>query len=151
MPDTVLMTDPTAHTTVRTLDRRLSVAPMRDWTTRDYRFLARLITRHTLLYTEMVVAQAILHGDRDRFLSFNDEEHPVALQLGGSDPQQLAEAARIGGDCRRWSRRCAPQAPKKLGFSLVFSLNPCWSNPPPLLKPGFSAGRGGGVLLRKAV
>ncbi len=81
-----------------TLDRRLSVAPMMDWTTRDYRFLARLITRHTLLYTEMVVAQAILHGDRDRFLSFNDEEHPVALQLGGSDPQQLAEAARIAGD-----------------------------------------------------
>ena len=98
VPDTVLMTDPTAHTTARTLDRRLSVAPMMDWTTRDYRFLARLITRHTLLYTEMVVAQAILHGDRDRFLSFNNEEHPVALQLGGSDPQQLAEASRIAGD-----------------------------------------------------
>lgn len=77
------------------LDRRLSVAPMMDWTTRDYRFLARLITRHTLLYTEMVVAQAILRGDRDRFLAFNDEEHPVALQLGGCEPQDLAEAARI--------------------------------------------------------
>ena len=76
-------------------DRRLSVAPMMDWTTRDYRFLARLITRHTLLYTEMVVAQAILRGDRDRFLAFNDEEHPVALQLGGGEPQDLAEAARI--------------------------------------------------------
>ncbi|KZX84791.1 tRNA dihydrouridine synthase DusA, partial [Alcanivorax sp. HI0011] len=68
---------------------------MMDWTTRDYRFLARLITRHTLLYTEMVVAQAILRGDRERFLAFNDEEHPVALQLGGSEPQDLAEAARI--------------------------------------------------------
>lgn len=77
------------------LDRRLSVAPMMDWTTRDYRYLARLITRHTLLYTEMVVAQAIIHGDRDRFLAFNEEEHPVALQLGGCDPHQLAEAARI--------------------------------------------------------
>jgi len=81
-----------------TLDRRLSVAPMMDWTTRDYRFLARLITRHTLLYTEMVVAQAILHGDRDRFLDFNNEEHPIALQLGGSDPHQLAQATRIAGD-----------------------------------------------------
>jgi len=68
---------------------------MMDWTTRDYRFLARLITRHTLLYTEMVVAQAILRGDRERFLAFNDEEHPVALQLGGCEPQDLAEAARI--------------------------------------------------------
>ena len=78
-------------------DRRLSVAPMMEWTTRDYRFLARLIPRHTLLYTEMVVAQAILRGDRDRFLAFNDEEHPVALQLGGCEPQDLAEAARIAG------------------------------------------------------
>lgn len=81
-----------------TPDRTLSIAPMMDWTTRDFRFLARLITRHTLLYTEMVVAQAILFGDRDRFLTYNREEHPVALQLGGSDPAQLAEAARIGAD-----------------------------------------------------
>ncbi|MED5389224.1 MAG: tRNA dihydrouridine(20/20a) synthase DusA [Pseudomonadota bacterium] len=90
------MTDTqTTSSPVAPLDRRLSVAPMMDWTTRDYRYLARLITRHTLLYTEMVVAQAILRGDRDRFLAFNDEEHPLALQLGGSDPQELAEAARI--------------------------------------------------------
>ena len=90
MNDSLIQTAPSLQP-----DRRLSVAPMMDWTTRDYRFLARLITRHTLLYTEMVVAQAILRGDRERFLAFNDEEHPVALQLGGSEPQDLAEAARI--------------------------------------------------------
>ncbi|MGB2247571.1 MAG: tRNA dihydrouridine(20/20a) synthase DusA [Alcanivorax sediminis] len=88
------MTD-APSSSIKPLDRRLSVAPMMEWTTRDYRYLARLITRHTLLYTEMVVAQAILRGDRDRFLAFNDEEHPVALQLGGCDPKDLAEAARI--------------------------------------------------------
>ncbi len=90
MNDTLTTTTP-----LQQPDRRLSVAPMMDWTTRDYRFLARLITRHTLLYTEMVVAQAILRGDRERFLAFNDEEHPVALQLGGGEPRDLAEAARI--------------------------------------------------------
>ena len=90
MNDTLTTTTP-----LQQPDRRLSVAPMMDWTTRDYRFLARLITRHTLLYTEMVVAQAILRGDRERFLAFNVEEHPVALQLGGGEPQDLAEAARI--------------------------------------------------------
>ena len=79
-------------------DRRLSVAPMMDYTTRDYRYLARLISRHTLLYTEMVVAQAVIHGDRERLLGFDDTEHPVAVQLGGSDPAQLAEAARICAD-----------------------------------------------------
>lgn len=78
---------------------RLSIAPMMDWTDRHDRFFLRLISRNALLYTEMVTAAAILHGDRQRLLSFNKpEEHPVALQLGGSDPQQLAEAARIGTD-----------------------------------------------------
>lgn len=76
-------------------DRRLSVAPMMDWTTRDYRYLARLISRHTLLYTEMVTAHALVNGDPERLLAFNTPEHPVALQLGGSDPQLLAEACRI--------------------------------------------------------
>lgn len=71
---------------------------MMDWTTRDFRFLARLISRHTLLYTEMVVAQAAIHGDRDRLLGFHDSEHPVAIQLGGSDPALLAEAASIAAD-----------------------------------------------------
>lgn len=77
------------------IDRRLSIAPMMDWTTRDFRYLLRLITRHTLLYTEMVVAQAVIHGDRDKLLGFDAAEHPLALQLGGSDPALLAEASRI--------------------------------------------------------
>lgn len=80
------------------LARRLSVAPMMEWTTRDFRYLVRLLTRHTLLYTEMVTAHAVIHGARDYLLGFDAAEHPVALQLGGSDPAQLAEAARIGAD-----------------------------------------------------
>jgi len=77
---------------------RLSVAPMMDWTDRHCRYFHRLMTRHALLYTEMVTAPALIHGDRDRLLAFDPSEHPVALQLGGSDPAQLAQAARIGAD-----------------------------------------------------
>ncbi len=74
----------------------LSVAPMMDWTDRNCRFFHRQISRRTLLYTEMLTTGAVLHGDRERLLGFSPAEHPVALQLGGSDPAQLAEAARIG-------------------------------------------------------
>jgi len=74
----------------------LSVAPMMDWTDRNCRFFHRQISRHTLLYTEMLTTGAVLHGDRERLLGFSPAEHPVALQLGGSDPAQLAQAARIG-------------------------------------------------------
>jgi len=77
---------------------RFSVAPMMDWTDRHCRYFHRLMTRQTLLYTEMVTAPALIHGDRDRLLAFEPSEHPVALQLGGSDPAQLAQAARIGAD-----------------------------------------------------
>jgi tRNA-dihydrouridine synthase A len=77
---------------------RLSVAPMMDWTDRHCRYLHRLMSQHVLLYTEMVTAPAIIHGDRDRLLGFHTAEQPVALQLGGSDPAQLAQAARIGAD-----------------------------------------------------
>ncbi len=80
------------------LDRRLSVAPMMDWTDRHCRYLHRLLSRHTLLYTEMVTAQAVIHGDRERLLGFDAAEHPVALQLGGSEPAALAEAVRIACD-----------------------------------------------------
>jgi tRNA-dihydrouridine synthase A len=73
-----------------------AVAPMMDWTDRHCRFLHRQLTRRALLYTEMVVAEAVIHGDRARLLGFDAVEHPVALQLGGSDPAKLAEAARIG-------------------------------------------------------
>ena len=77
---------------------RLSVAPMMDWTDRHCRYLHRLMSQHALLYTEMVTAPAIIHGDRDRLLGFHAAEQPLALQLGGSDPAQLAQAARIGAD-----------------------------------------------------
>jgi len=76
-------------------DRRLSVAPMMEWTDRHERYFLRLISRHTLLYTEMVTTGAILHGDKHHLLDYNEEEHPLALQLGGSDPAALAQCARI--------------------------------------------------------
>lgn len=80
------------------LDRRLSVAPMMEWTDRHCRRFLRAITRRTLLYTEMVHANAIVKGDAARHLAFDAAEHPVALQLGGSEPATLAAAARIAAD-----------------------------------------------------
>ena len=77
---------------------RLCVAPMMDWTDRHCRVFHRLLAPHARLYTEMVHAQAVILGDRGRLLGFDPVEHPVALQLGGSDPAQLAQAARIGAD-----------------------------------------------------
>ena len=74
----------------------ISVAPMMDWTDRHCRFFHRRLSRHAVLYTEMVTTGAVLHGDRDRLLGRHAEEHPVVLQLGGSDPADLAEAVRIG-------------------------------------------------------
>ena len=78
--------------------RRFSVAPMMDWTDRHCRVLHRLLSRRALLFTEMVTSAAIMHGDRDRLLGFTEVEQPLALQLGGSDPVELAAAARIGAD-----------------------------------------------------
>ncbi len=72
---------------------RLSVAPMMDWTDRHDRYFLRLITRHARLYTEMITTGALIHGDRDRLLRFDAAEHPVALQVGGSDPDAMAQAA----------------------------------------------------------
>ena len=82
--------------TLANRDKIFSIAPMMDWTDKHCRFFHRLMSERALLYSEMVVADAIIHGDRERLLSFNASEHPVALQLGGSDPIKLAEAARIG-------------------------------------------------------
>jgi tRNA-dihydrouridine synthase A len=79
------------------LDRRLSVAPMMDWTDRHCRYFLRLIARRALLYTEMVPVGAILLGRSERFLGFDPAERPVALQLGGAEPDDLARAAEIGG------------------------------------------------------
>lgn len=79
-------------------DSVLSVAPMMDWTDRHCRYFLRLLTRHSLLYTEMVTAAALTHGDRVRLLQFDAAEHPVALQLGGADPQMMADAAVMGAE-----------------------------------------------------
>ncbi|HVL74161.1 MAG TPA: tRNA dihydrouridine(20/20a) synthase DusA [Beijerinckiaceae bacterium] len=77
---------------------RFSVAPMMDWTDRHCRFFHRILSRRTRLYTEMVTTGAVIHGDRERLLGFSPQEHPVAVQLGGSDPAALAQAARICAD-----------------------------------------------------
>ena len=74
----------------------MSVAPMMDWTDRHCRYLHRLLSRHALLYTEMVTTGALIHGDVERHLRFHAEEHPVALQLGGSEPADLAHCASVG-------------------------------------------------------
>ncbi|QOZ35059.1 tRNA dihydrouridine(20/20a) synthase DusA [Bradyrhizobium sp. CCBAU 53421] len=81
-------------------DYRFSVAPMMDWTDRHCRVFHRLMSRRARLYTEMLTTGAVIHGDRARLLGFDASEHPVALQLGGSDPRDLATAAQIGEDCR---------------------------------------------------
>ena len=73
----------------------ISVAPMMDWTDRHCRYFHRLISPNAVLYTEMVTTGAILHGDRDRFLRFSEQEHPVVLQLGGSSPEELATCAQL--------------------------------------------------------
>ena len=77
---------------------RLSVAPMMDWTDRHCRALHRVLSARALLYTEMLTTGAVIHGDRERLLGYDAFEHPVALQLGGCDPADLAQAARIGED-----------------------------------------------------
>lgn len=94
-------TDSLTHTAssdsmITELDRRFSVAPMMEWTTRDYRVFARCLTKRALLYTEMVTTGALLHGSpRERFVGHDEVEMPLALQLGGSDPAALAECAQI--------------------------------------------------------
>ena len=80
----------------------LSVAPMMDWTDRHCRYFHRLITRHAWLYTEMVTTGALLHGDVPRHLDHDPAEHPLALQIGGSEPHDLAKAAQLG---ERWGYR----------------------------------------------
>lgn len=79
----------------KSMHRQISIAPMMDWTTRHCRYFHRLLAPSVVLYTEMVTANALIHGDADRHLRFDPIEHPVVLQLGGSDPQALAQAVRI--------------------------------------------------------
>jgi len=78
--------------------QKISVAPMLDWTDRHFRYFMRLITKHATLYTEMVAAPALILGDRDKLLQYNTVEHPVELQVGGSDPKQMALCAKMAED-----------------------------------------------------
>ena len=86
------------HNNLKNKDKMFSVAPMMDWTDPYDRYFLRLISKHAWLYSEMVTAEAVIHGDRDKLLGFDAAEHPVALQLGGGDPVKLARAAGIGAD-----------------------------------------------------
>jgi len=80
------------------IDRRFCVAPLLDWTDKHERYFLRLMSKHALLYTEMVTTGALIHGDKERHLAFNKEEHPVALQLGGSEPKAMALCAKMAED-----------------------------------------------------
>ncbi len=80
------------------VSRKFCVAPMMDWTDHHFRYFARLISRHTLLYTEMITTGALIHGDRKRYLKYDPAEHPIAIQLGGSDPKELALCAKMAED-----------------------------------------------------
>ena len=74
----------------------ISIAPMMDYTDRHFRYVMRKMTKKTLLYTEMITTQAIIHGDRHKLLDFSEEEKPVSLQLGGDNEEELGECAKIG-------------------------------------------------------
>ena len=91
------MTDLKQNTDISRLPR-ISVAPMMDWTTKDYRFFARLFNPNVVLYTEMVTTGAIIYGGANRHLDFNQQEHPIVLQLGGSNPQELATCTKMAED-----------------------------------------------------
>lgn len=109
-------------------DHRLSVAPMVDRTDRHFRYLVRQISRKVRLYTEMTVDQAVLRGKAERLLAFHPEEHPIALQLAGSDPKSLAEAARIGQawgyDEVNLNLGCPSEKAQEGGFGACLLLDP---------------------------
>lgn len=88
----------TEKTIDNTKEPRISVAPMMDWTTKDYRYFARLFNPNVVLYTEMVTTGAIIHGDAKRHLDYHQQEHPLVLQLGGSDPKELAQCTKMAED-----------------------------------------------------
>jgi tRNA-dihydrouridine synthase A len=118
---------------------RLSVAPMMDWTDRHCRYFHRLLTKHALLYTEMVTTGALIHGDRPRHLDFNAEEHPVALQLGGSEPADLAACAKLaeqwGYDEVNLNCGCPSERVQRGAFGA------CLMNEPALVADGVKAMR----------
>ncbi len=107
---------------------RYSVAPMMDWTDRHCRFLHRLMSQRCLLHTEMIAAPAVVRGDTARLLSYSSEEHPVALQLGGSDPAELADAARVaidfGYDEINFNVGCPSDRVKDSCFGVILMARP---------------------------
>jgi tRNA-dihydrouridine synthase A len=121
------------------LDRRISVAPMMDWTDRHCRYFLRGFSRQVLLYTEMINAAAILRGDRGRLLAFDPEEHPLALQLGGSDPLTLAAAARVGEEAGYDEINLNCGCPSERVASGTFGA--CLMNAPALVAEGVAAMR----------
>lgn len=106
----------------------LSVAPMMEYTDRHYRYFMRQITRHTLLYTEMITSGAIIHGHRDHLLDFDPAEHPIALQLGGDDPDELRESVRIavkyGYDEYNLNVGCPSDRVQNKNFGAALMKNP---------------------------
>ena len=113
---------------VRFPERRISVAPMMDWTDRHCRYLHRLYAPHALLYTEMIVSAAVVRGNAMRLLEYDPREHPVALQLGGCDPEELARAARIGAvagyDEINLNVGCPSERVKSGSFGACLMLSP---------------------------
>ena len=97
----------------------LSIAPMLDRTDRHYRYFMRLITKHTLLYTEMVTCQSIVHGNRDRLLGYDHVEHPVSLQLGGDDQTLLSALAEDLGYDDQYDVGCPSSRVQSGNFGLV--------------------------------
>jgi len=108
--------------------RTLSVAPMIDWTDRHCRRFHRAISQHTWLYTEMITTDALVFGDRNRFLAFNEEEHPVAFQIGGSDPAQMAQCAKwieaAGYDELNMNVGCPSERVQKGAFGACLMAEP---------------------------
>ena len=117
-----------AGNSIRTIDRRLSVAPMMDWTDRHCRYLHRLYAPHALLYTEMIVSAAVVRGNAMRLLEYDPRERPLALQLGGCDPEELARAARIGAaagyDEINLNVGCPSERVKSGSFGACLMLSP---------------------------
>ena len=114
---------------------RFCVAPMLDWTDRHCRVFHRTLSRHARLYTEMITSPALVHGNRDYLLGFSEAEHPVACQLGGSDPQELAQAARwvaeYGYDEINLNCGCPSERVQRGSFGACLMLEPqlvadCW-------------------------
>jgi len=110
------------------IDRRFCVAPLLDLTTRHQRYFMRLISKHAVLYTEMITTGAIIYGDRDRYLQYNAEEHPIAIQLGGSEPKDMAACASLaeeyGYDEININVGCPSERVQKGAFGACLMLEP---------------------------